>query len=325
MTTDYVPDSWLPPCDEPAVQEVAAKLVAAGVGVAEDQPLGPWTTLGVGGSARHYVEPASPAELTAVLSALAETTAEAVPLLVLGRGSNLLVGEGGWPSLALRLGAGFKWQRRDGATVAAGGGLALPALAAWLATAGLGGLEFAAGIPASVGGAVRMNAGAHGGQTGDRLLDVEVASPSSPEARVVPAGDLDLGYRSSTIPERGVVVSARWLLSEDDPAVIRARLDELRAWRRATQPLRQRNCGSVFTNPSGESAGRLVDRAGLKGLRSGGARVSEKHANFVVVEPGTRPADVRALIATVRRAVVEAGGPLLVPEVRLVGAFAAAS
>ncbi len=291
------------------------RLRRSGFRVVEDQPLAQWTTLGVGGSARFYVEPHDPDALAAVLSEIDDT-----PLLVLGRGSNMLVADTGWPGLALRLGAGFKWQRRDGLVVSAGGGTSMPALAAWLATEGIAGLEFAAGIPATVGGSVRMNAGAHGGQTADALPAVTIASPSDPEGSVFDPAALSFGYRHSSLPDRAVVVAASWSLSSDDPAAIRARLDELRAWRRATQPLRQRNCGSVFTNPPGDSAGRLIDSAGLKGRSVGGASVSEKHANFIVVEPGkTTARDVLALIETVRDEVARVHGVTLVPEVRMVG------
>ncbi|HVF06799.1 MAG TPA: UDP-N-acetylmuramate dehydrogenase [Frankiaceae bacterium] len=289
-----------------------------GVAVVPDQPLGPWTTLGVGGAAALFVEPKTPEELAAVLAALAE--AADVPLLVLGRGSNMLVADTGWPGLALRLGAGFKWQRRSGDVVEAGGGTSMPALAAWLATEGLSGLEFAAGIPATVGGSVRMNAGAHGGQAGDRLLSATVATPSAPAGVEIAATELGLGYRRSALPRDAVVVAARWRLEPADPAAIRAKLDDLRRWRRDTQPLRQRNCGSVFTNPPGDSAGRLIEAAGLKGRAVAGAQVSEKHANFIVVEPGkTTAGDVVTLIREVRSEVAARGGPLLEPEVRLVG------
>ncbi len=286
-----------------------------GLTVLTDQPLGPWTTLGVGGAARLFVEPRDAGELAVVLSSLGDT-----PLLVLGRGSNMLVADSGFDGLALRLGAGFKWQRRSGTEVEAGGGTSMPALAAWLATEGLAGLEFAAGIPATVGGSVRMNAGAHGGQTADALLAVTVATPDAPHGSVVDPATLAFSYRHSSLPPRSVVVAARWRLTADDPAAIRGRLDELRAWRRRTQPLRQRNCGSVFTNPPGDSAGRLIDAAGLKGRSVGGASVSEKHANFIVVEPGAATAaDVVTLIRLVRDEVAARGGPLLEPEVRLVG------
>lgn len=290
-------------------------LLDCGVAVVENQPIGPWTTLGVGGSARFFVEPRSPSELAAVLSSLGD-----LPLLVLGRGSNMLVSDSGWPGVALRLGAGFKWQRRSGVSVSSGGGTSMPALAAWLATEGLSGLEFAAGIPATVGGSVRMNAGAHGGQTADALTSVTIASPAHPEGLDYDPASLSFAYRQSALPEGAVVVAASWSLTEDDPAAIRERLDELRAWRRATQPLRQRNCGSVFTNPPGDSAGRLIEAAGLKGRSVGGATVSEKHANFIVVEPGrTTARDVVTLIRLVRDEVAARGGPVLHPEVRLVG------
>lgn len=283
--------------------------------VVENQPLGPFTTLGVGGAARWFAEPDDAASLATLLRELGDT-----PLLVVGRGSNMLVADTGWPGLAVRLGAGFKWQRRDRDEVAAGGGTSMPALAAWLATVGLAGLEFAAGIPATVGGSVRMNAGAHGGQTADSLVSVTVASPSSPDGEEHSPDALGFGYRQSSLPPNGVVVAARWHLKPDDPDAIRGRLNELRSWRRTTQPLRQRNCGSVFTNPPGDSAGRLIDAAGLKGRSVGGATVSEKHANFIVVEPGKTTAhDVLTLIREVRAAVADAGGPLLEPEVRLVG------
>ena len=286
-----------------------------GIAVVEDQPLGPWTTLGVGGAARCFVEPRDAVQLAVVLSSLGDT-----PLLVLGRGSNMLVADAGWPGLALRLGSGFKWQRRNGSVVSAGGGTSMPALAAWLATEGLSGLEFAAGIPATVGGSVRMNAGAHGGQTADLLVSVTVASPSCPEGEELEASSLGFAYRRSSLPRNGVVVAATWSLSPGDPLAIRAKLDELRAWRRATQPLRQRNCGSVFTNPPGDSAGRLIDAAGLKGRSVGGATVSEKHANFIVVDPErTTARDVLSLIREVRSEVAAKGGPILEPEVRLVG------
>jgi UDP-N-acetylmuramate dehydrogenase len=317
----YLPTSWQPAYDKRAVHAVVAQLRDRGLTVVEQQPIGKWTTLGVGGAAAAFVEVADDDELATLMTALGSTTETEVPLLVLGRGSNLLVGDDGWPGLAVRLGAGFKWHRRDGDHALAGAGLAMPALAAWTATEGLAGLEFAAGIPATVGGSVRMNAGAHGGQTGDRLVEAVVVTVEEPRGAPHVAADFQFGYRRTTLPPRAVVTSAHWQLAPDDRARIRSRLDELRAWRRATQPLRQRNCGSVFTNPAQDSAGRLVDAAGLKGLRRGGAQVSDKHANFIVVDRDGTADDVRWLIADVRARVVAGGGPLLEPEVRLVGGF----
>jgi UDP-N-acetylmuramate dehydrogenase len=172
-----------------------------------------------------------------------------------------------------------------------------------------------------------MNAGAHGSETAARLVDVTAVLPESSGLVAFRPSDLAFDYRQSSLPPRSVVVSARWSLTPDDPVAIRGRLDELRAWRRRTQPLRERTCGSVFTNPDGDSAGRLVEAAGLKGHRIGGASVSIKHANFIVAgrDPDTgvpaTAADVQALIGAVRAAVLADSGVLLEPEVRLVGSF----
>lgn len=318
---DLVPAAWTPRADPAALAAVERTCAAAGLKPERARPLARQTTLGVGGVASLYLECRDRAALTVVLRALAGTSPEQVPVFVLGKGSNTLVGDGGLDALVLRLGAGHKWLRRNEAIVEAGAGEAMPALAAWVAREGLAGLEFAAGIPATVGGSVRMNAGAHGGEVAGRLRSVEVALPGTGELASVDPSELAFGYRRSSLPPRAVVVGARWGLTPDDPAVIRGRLDELRAWRRRTQPLRERNCGSVFTNPCGDSAGRLIEAAGLKGRRVGGAAVSDKHANFVVAGPSATAADVRALIGLVRADVHGDSGILLEPEVRLVGTF----
>ena len=315
------PPVWQPAADPDAVDAVAQRIASSGVEITRGRPLGPLTTFGVGGAARVFVEPSDLAALGAVLRALAGTTAEEVPLLVLGRGSNMLVADAGFPGIAVRLGRGFSHQNRDGLIVEVGAAVTMPQLAAWSAKLGLAGLEFAAAIPASVGGSVRMNAGAHGGEVAARLRSADLLLAETGERVTADAGALGLSYRHSELPERSVVIAARWELEPDDPVAIRNRLDEHRRWRRETQPLRARSCGSTFTNPPGDSAGRLIDSAGLKGLRIGGARVSEKHANFIVVDPGTRALDILSVIAAVRRAVVDAGGPLLEPEVRAVGDF----
>lgn len=335
-----VPAYWEPTADPVLVAETIARIRAGGVAAEQDRLLGPLTTFGIGGPAAGFVEPTDRAALAVVQRALAGTGDDEVPVLVLGRGSNVLISDAGFPGLVLRLGRGFKEIRRvaggtpaglgvdgggvdgGGVDVDAGAAVAMPALAAWAAKESLGGLEFGAGIPGSVGGCVRMNAGAHGGQVADRLLTAELM-PIGGEVRVEPGSALGFGYRHSALPPRAVVTGARFRLVSDDPARIRARLDNLRAWRRATQPLRERNCGSVFTNPDGDSAGRLVEAAGCKGRRRGGARVSDKHANFIVVSPGTGAQDVLDLITQVRAAVAANGGPWLVPEVRVVGRFAA--
>jgi UDP-N-acetylmuramate dehydrogenase len=309
-------EPWTPRTDAADLARIEAACAAAGLPVERGRSLARQTTLGVGGPAALYVACDDLGAVRTVARALADT-----PLFVLGKGSNTLVGDGGVDAVVLRLGAGHKWLRREGDLVEAGAGEAMPALAAWAAREGLAGLEFAAGIPATVGGSVRMNAGAHGGDVAGRLVSIDVVLAGSGDLVTLPPGALGFGYRRSSLPARSVVVAARWQLSPDDPAAIRGRLDELRAWRRRTQPLRERSCGSTFTNPPGDSAGRLVEAAGLKGFAVGGARVSDKHANFVVTAPGALAADVRRLVVTVRDRVLTESGVLLEPEVRLVGSF----
>jgi UDP-N-acetylmuramate dehydrogenase len=321
----FAPQWWCPAADGDAVDSFAAELTKGGMDVRRQQPLASWTTLGVGGNARVFVELADDQQLTTFMSALGKTDAAQVPLLVLGRGSNILLADSGWPGVAVRLGAAFKHFERNRSTVRAGAAASMPALAAWCATQRLAGLEFAAGIPATVGGSVRMNAGAHGGEVAQRLSGVDIVVPGDERVRTFAPAELAMSYRHSDLPPRSIVVAATWELYDDDADAIRDRLDELRSWRRSTQPLRQRNCGSVFTNPSGDSAGRLVDAAGMKGHRRGGAQVSDKHANFIVVDPMSRAVDVYCLIAEIRKAVSAAGGPVLEPEVRIVGDFSDAA
>jgi UDP-N-acetylmuramate dehydrogenase len=322
-----MPEAWEPHADPAVLAAVERACAARGLEPLRDQRLGRLTTLGVGGPAALYVELPDIDAVLSLQQALVGTTAEELPLFVLGKGSNTLVADAGVDALVVKLGGGLKWLDRAGDVVSAGAGEAMPALAAWVAREGLAGLEFAAGIPATVGGSVRMNAGAHGSETAARLVDVTAVLPESSGLVAFRPSDLAFDYRQSSLPPRSVVVSARWSLTPDDPVAIRGRLDELRAWRRRTQPLRERTCGSVFTNPDGDSAGRLVEAAGLKGHRIGGASVSIKHANFIVAgrDPDTgvpaTAADVQALIGAVRAAVLADSGVLLEPEVRLVGSF----
>ena len=204
-------------------------------------------------------------------------------------------------------------------TVTAGGAVALPVLARRSAAAGLAGLEFLVGIPGSVGGAVRMNAGGHGHEIREVLVHSWVADLAA-GGRVVArsADDLAFGYRSSAVGDSDLVVRAELTVAPDDPARCEARVAEIVRWRREHQP-GGANAGSVFRNPVDDSAGRLIDACGLKGLRSGGAAVSDKHANFIQADPGARAADVRDLVLEVQRRVESATGIHLVPELRLVG------
>ena len=280
-----------------------------------DVPIGPMTTYRVGGAAHVFVDVEREDDLRRVAGAVAATSA---PVLVVGRGSNLLVADTGFHGVAVRLGEAFAAIDVDGTTVRAGGGASLPVLARRTAAAGLTGLEWAVGVPGSVGGAVRMNAGGHGAETSETLRRVRIVDLSKGTDDVVPAEALDLSYRHSNVEPHHVVVWAEYELAPGDAAASERQITEIVRWRRENQPGGQ-NCGSVFTNPAGDSAGRLVDAAGLKGHREGSAFVSPKHANFIQADDRGRAADVRHLIAVVQHAVEERFGVRLVPELRMVG------
>ena len=246
-------------------------------------------------------------------------------LLVIGRGSNLLVSDAGFSGLVVVLEGDFETIDAPAPSpqaLRAGGAVPLPVLARRAAAGGLAGLEFYVGIPGSVGGAVRMNAGGHGRETAEvlrrawvlDLLDAE-APPTALEREV---GDLELDYRHSNLRPSEVVTAAEFSVTRDDPAACEARVAEIVRWRREHQPGGQ-NAGSVFRNPPGDSAGRLIDAAGLKGLRVGGAVVSEKHANFFQADAGATARDVLDLVAEVQRRVAKASGVQLVPELHVVG------
>jgi len=242
-----------------------------------------------------------------------------VPVLAIGRGSNLLVADAGFPGVAVTLGDHFSGVAVGAdQLVLAGAGAALPVLARQAAREGVAGLEFYVGIPGSVGGAVRMNAGGHGRETCEVLVDAAVLDLRSGSTTTKRAADLDFAYRRSNVGADALVLSARLQGRPDDRAECEARIDEIVRWRREHQP-GGANAGSVFSNPPGDTAGRLIDAAGLKGLRVGGAVVSEKHANFILAERGATAADVRALIEEVRRRVAGGAGVTLATELRMIG------
>jgi UDP-N-acetylmuramate dehydrogenase len=295
---------------------------AAGERVRTRFPLAPLTTFRVGGPAALFLEAESDGDLAVIGRAANET---GLPVLVLGKGSNVLVSDEGFSGLVLRLGKAFRWAAREGVELVAGGAEPLPALAGVALAHRLAGLEFGVAIPASLGGAVRMNAGAHGRSMSDVLAGIEVFDLALGARRWVAPADAGFGYRQSGLGDGAIVVGARVGLEAGGREDIRARMDEAREWRRATQPLAQPNCGSVFTNPPGDHAARLVEAAGAKGLRVGGAEVSRKHANFIVADPDASAADVAALIRTVQARVTETFGVTLETEVRLVGDFEAAA
>lgn len=285
-----------------------------------DLPLAPLTTYRLGGPAALFVEPNDPDELRMVKEALDEAGADG-PALVLGRGSNLLVSDEGFDGVVIHLGKRFAAVRPDGSGVVAGAAATQPITANRAAAGGRTGLEFMVGIPGSIGGAVRMNAGAHGADTGDVLASVVLFDLDTGEVSERPGVDLHLSYRHSDLSDRDVVLEARFELAEDDPVAIKARTEEYRKHRAETQPGALQNAGSTFKNPEGDHAGRLVEAAGLKGFTVGGVSVSELHANFFVSRPDARAQDVYDLVAEVRRRVLDATGITLEPEVRFVGRF----
>jgi UDP-N-acetylmuramate dehydrogenase len=291
----------------------------AGDRVRRDFPLAPMTSFRLGGPAAVYLEAWSVEDLSAVGRAMRET---GLPLLVIGKGSNLLVADEGFPGIVLRLGKAFRWAARDGDRLSAGGAMPLPALAGVALAHRLAGLEFGVAIPASLGGSVRMNAGAHGHSLDEVLESVEVFRTDLDRLEAVPAGEAGFGYRESSLPADSVVTSATAGLRPGDPTEIRREMDEARAWRRATQPLAEPNCGSVFKNPPGDHAARLIEAVGGKALSVGAARVSEKHSNFIVAGRGATSQDVHRLMSLLQERVRERFGVRLEPEVRVVGAVA---
>jgi UDP-N-acetylmuramate dehydrogenase len=284
-------------------------------------PIAPLTTFRIGGPAELFVEAEDDRDLAAVAKARQAT---GVPVAVIGKGSNILVSDRGFPGIVVRLGRGFRWAGRDRDHLTAGGAMPLPALAGVALRHGLGGLEFGVAIPATLGGAVKMNAGAHGRAMSEVVERIEVYRLDAAERRTIPGSEAGFAYRRSAVPADGVVVGATVLLRPDGEPAIRALMDEAREWRRRTQPLAEPNCGSVFKNPDGDHAARLIEAAGGKGLRVGGARVSEKHANFIVADAGASAADVWGLIDRVRDLVATDTGVRLETEVQVIGEVAGA-
>lgn len=274
------------------------------------------TTFRIGGAAALFLEPEDERDLEAAADAIVRA---AIPFVVLGKGSNVLVADAGFPGLVLRLGRGFRWTARAGDIVQAGGAMPLPALAGVALHHGLAGLAFAVAIPASLGGSVRMNAGAHGGQMSDVVEAVELFDLRGGGQTRRGSADVGFGYRHTDLGSESVVIGASLRLHLDDPAAIRSAMDDARRWRRETQPIAEPNCGSVFTNPPGAHAAALIEAAGLKGARVGGASVSRKHANFIVTEPGATAADVEALIRMIQDRIEADTGTRLEPEVRVIG------
>jgi UDP-N-acetylmuramate dehydrogenase len=290
-----------------------------------DVPLAPMTTYRVGGSAALFVDVESVADLDAIADVRRLT---GVRLLVIGRGSNMLVADSGFDGLAISvasLAGGIELPSAEGrpgepCIVTAGGGVSLPVAARRTAAAGITGFEWAVGVPGSIGGAVRMNAGGHGSDMASCLVDVACYDLASGGSVSLTVDELGLRFRASSLSPLYVVVAAALRLAFGDRQAAEAEIGDIVRWRREHQPGGQ-NCGSVFVNPVPElvTAGGLIDSLGLRGFRIGSAWVSEKHANFIQAEDGGRATDVRAVIETVRERVAAATGYRLRSEVRLVG------
>ena len=286
----------------------------------EGAALAPLTTYKVGGPARYLVTAEAEAD---VIAAIALASEEGLEVFVLGRGSNVVISDAGFPGVVIQLGAGMAQRsiRPDG-VVEAGAAAPLPVLARESARAGRGGLEFFTGIPGSVGGAVRMNAGCHGSETAEWLVAARLVSGARGGAVDLSPGELEMGYRHSNLTDSDVVVAARFRTKSVPSQVAEKRIREITSWRRSHQPGGTLNAGSAFKNPPGDAAGRIIDGLGLKGFAVGNAEVSRKHANFLIARGGASAADVRGLVVAVQQRVEAATGIRLEPEMRFVGEFA---
>jgi UDP-N-acetylmuramate dehydrogenase len=285
--------------------------------IIEHAPFGARTTYRVGGTVRALATLATPQDLDALAPALEDA---GLPLFVLGNGSNLLVAEGEHAVLGLHLTGGFaelEWRDEDeDVIVRAGAGLDLPIAARRLAAEGIVGFEWAVGVPGTFGGAAVMNAGGHGSDMAATVL--EVSTWREGELRHWSRDELAFGYRTSALGNGDVVTSVTLRLSRGDALGARAQVSEIVRWRREHQP-GGANGGSVFQNPPDDHAGRLIEAAGCKGLRRGSAVVSEKHANFILVDADGRANDVYELLQAVRSRVLDSAGVLLRTEHRLLG------
>lgn len=289
---------------------------ASGLVLEPGRPLAPLTTLRIGGPAELFAEVESEDALAALLAAAAETGA---PFHLLGLGSNVLLPDAGLPGVVVRLGRPFKGLSISGTEVVAGAALALPTLARRTARRGLTGLEPLCGFPSTVGGAVWMNAGCYGAEIKDVLARAWLVERDG-RRRSVTAAELGAGYRSTALQKTGSIVTrASFHLAPADPAACLATIDELNRRRWASLPMKEPNAGSIFKNPPGDYAGRLIEACGLKGARAGGAVVSPRHANVIVNAGGATAADVLELMLRARRAVAERFGVPLEPEVILAG------
>jgi UDP-N-acetylmuramate dehydrogenase len=282
-----------------------------------EEPMARHTTLRIGGPAAVYAVLDTVSEVAAALTVLAE---EAVPWTVVGKGSNLLVSDAGYRGAVLVLGREFKRHSVDGATIVSGAGAPLAALVQEAFQRGLAGMTWGVGIPGTLGGAIVMNAGTADGSIGPSVDTVTVYVPGE-GLRMVHGPAIEWGYRTCSLAGTGIILESNLKVVPGERARIRAEMERALARRKTTQPISSPSAGSVFRNPEGGSAGRLIEEAGLKGLRLGGARVSDVHANFIVNEGGATAADVMGLMRKIIRSVRDRDGIELEPEVRFLGEF----
>lgn len=280
-----------------------------------DAPLAPLVWFKSGGPAQWLFEPADADDLAQFLAALPAD----VPVMALGLGSNLIVRDGGVPGVVVRLGKAFaSVEKVDGVTLNCGGGASGILVSSTARDAGIAGLEFLRSIPGTVGGFVRMNGGAYGGDVAGILTDCDVVTREGAFV-TLPVEALHYSYRHSALPDGAIVIAARFRGRAGDPATIQAEMDRIAAAREASQPLRSKTGGSTFKNPDGAKAWELVDRAGCRGLKRGGAQVSEKHCNFLINTGDASSADIEKLGEDVRARVRAASGVTLEWEIQRVG------
>jgi UDP-N-acetylmuramate dehydrogenase len=298
-----------------ALERLDALATERGIVLEADVPMAPLTTLRVGGPADRLAAPSSVDDLVAVVRLAADA---GVPTFMLGKGSDIVVADAGIRGVVIRTRADAV--AIDGTRLRAEAGASMTALAKRGAREGLAGFDWAISIPGSFGGAIWANAGAHGGDMSQVLVEIEVLEPGDGEARTVVADEGGFAYRESRFKHGlEVILGGVIALERGEPGEIRALVDGHQARRRATQPLADQNAGSVFRNPDGDHAGRLIEAAGLKGHRIGGARVSTLHANFIVTDRGAGAAAVRALGDHVRATVADRFGVDLRYEIEFVG------
>lgn len=294
---------------------VSATLPKVGGKLTANAPLAPLVWFKTGGAAQWLFEPADVDDLRSFLGVLDP----AMPVMALGLGSNLIIRDGGFPGVVVRLGKAFAKVTVDAElTLDCGAGASGILVSSTARDAGIAGMEFLRSIPGTVGGFVRMNGGAYGGEVKDIMVDCDVVLRSGEQVTLA-ADDLHYSYRHSELPDGAIVVAARFRGRTGEPAAIQAEMDRIAASREASQPLRSKTGGSTFKNPDGQKAWQLVDAAGCRGLTIGGAQVSEKHTNFLINTGTATSAEIEALGEEVRRRVKEHSGVELQWEIQRVG------